>query len=533
MRGKGLGAPVGAAAVVALVGVTVVALILSLSTVAPARAALATNACRATSVAVPASEWSAPGWTASENQKVGTNAWRPIYNLRAYSLLEGFASQVSIAPGGRITLFVSAGQTWRWRAYRLGYYGGRGARLYASSCWYPPVHQAAPFVSPSTRAVTAPWKATVTIDQAWPPGVYLIKLSTLAGRESFVPLVVRSPSTTDRTAFMFSAMTMQAYNHWGGRSLYTGPDGSEASRAYADSFNRPFDVALSSRVLRFEQPLVAESERLGLPMAYLTDIDVATRPTVLDGARTLMTDGHDEYWTMGERGAVLNARDRGTNLLFFGANQLWWQVRLGTTTLGASHLVICYRTAPDPITSSQPELRTTHFRYLVEPLPESRVIGVQYSALGADAPFRVYEPDFFAFANTGAHLGSVYPGLVGPEIDTVNPGPDSPRGLEIVGRSPATCQGLRCLSESSYYTARSGAAVWAAGTDGWVSALSDYQLTPSMTPETRAFVHTVTDNLLLVFSQGPAGPAHPARPNVTRGDGPPTVPPNLSTSGFD
>ncbi|MGN6162728.1 MAG: N,N-dimethylformamidase beta subunit family domain-containing protein [Marmoricola sp.] len=517
----------------ALGGVAVVALVLNLLTAAPVKASLDLDACHPTNLTVPAAVWSAPGWTALENQSVGTNAWRPHARKRAHDLLQGFASQISVAPGSSFSLRVSALETWRWRAYRLGYYGGRGARLYASSCWYPPVHQARAIVSPSTRTVTAPWRPTVTIDQTWPPGVYLIKLTTLAGRESFVPLIVRSPSTRDRTVFMFSAMTMQAYNHWGGRSLYTGPDHRARSRAYADSFNRPFDVYLPSRILRFEQPLVAESERLGLPMAYLTDIDVATRPTVLAGARTLMTDGHDEYWTMGERQTVLKARDRGTNLLFFGANQLWWQVRLGTTTLGADHLVICYKTASDPITAQRPELRTTHFRYLVEPLPESRVAGVQFSALGADAPFRVYQPDFFAFANTGAHRGSAYPGLVGPEIDTVNPGPDSPRTLEIVGRSPATCHGLQCLAESTYYTVRSGAAVWAAGTDGWVGALGDYNFTPGLTAGTYAFVRTVTDNLLLAFAEGPAGRVHRARPNATRADGPPTVSTHLFTSGSD
>jgi hypothetical protein len=221
---------------------------------------------------------------------------------------------------------------------------------------------------------------------------------------------------------------------------------------------------------------------------------------------------------------VVAARDRGTNLLFFGGNQLWWQVRLGRTALGANRLVICYKGGPDPMDRTHPELRTVHFRYLKKPLPESRLIGVQYSGLGANAPFIVYRPDFFAFAGTGATRGSAYPGLVGQEIDTVNPGKNSPATLEIVGRSPATCPTRHCISESTYYTVPSGAAVWAAGTNGWVNALGTNIFGLSVTQATRDFVRIVTDNLLLEFAKGPAGTAHPSTANVTPADGPPATP---------
>lgn len=514
-------AVLGALAVAALAAVVLVATLLVVPAVT---ASPDVDACRASSLVVPTSTWSAPGWTRAENRHSGTSDWRLHVSKQARGVVRGFLNQISIAPREPITLFVDARQTWRWSAYRLGYYGGAGGRLYGSSCWYAPTRQPPPVTLRSTRTLTERWKPTLRIRASWPPGVYLLKLTSVGGRESYVPLVVRSPSAAGRTVFMFSAMTMQAYNRWGGRSLYIGPDLKARSRAFADSFDRPFDDHLAHQILAFEQPLVADGERLGLPLAYLTDIDVATRPHVLVGARTLMTDGHAEYWTLGERQAVIDARNRGTNLLFFGANQLWWQVRLARTSLGPDRLVICFKAAVDPITGTHPELRSTHFRSLARPLPESWVVGVQYSGLGADAPFRVYRPDFFAFAHTGARLGSVYPGLVGQEIDTVNPGTHSPPTLEIVGRSLATCHEVPCLSEATYYTVPSGAAVWAAGTDGWVNALGADILRLGVTPATRAFVQEVTDNLLLEFARGPAGRAHPARPNVTAADGPPAAP---------
>lgn len=505
----------------AVLALALIALAFSLVTGSPVRASSDLDDCRASNIAVRPSTWSAPGWTAAENRRPGTTEWRPQTSRPADPALEGFSGQVSVAPGARFTLYVRSQDQWRWSAYRLGSYGGAGGRLYGGSCWNAPTHQPQAVVSPATRTVTAPWKRTLTIKQSWPPGLYLVKLTDTQGRESSIPLLVRSPSAARRTVFMYSAMTMQAYNHWGGHSLYVGPDGSSRNRAYADSFDRPYDGHFAMDLLAFEQPLIAESERLGLPLAYLTDIDVATRPQVLAGARAVMTDGHDEYWTLGERQAVIDASKRGTNLLFFGANQLWWQARLGSTSLGAHRLVICYKYAHDPIARTQADLRTTHFRDLARSWAESRLVGVQYAGLGANAPFVVYRPDFFAFAHTGAHRGSAYPGLVGPEIDTVNPGIGSPRNLEIVGRSPANCHRIHCLSEATYYTLPSGAAVWAAGTDGWVNALGNdtYRV---MTPEsTRAFARTVTDNLLLAFARGPAGRVHPPKPNVRPSDGPP------------
>lgn len=502
-------------------------LVVSLLLVPAVRASPDLDACRVSNVVTSDSTWSAPGWTRAENLHSGTTDWRPNVSKMAPGVIGGFLGQVSITPRAHVTLFVDARQQWRWSAYRLGYYGGTGGRLYGSSCWYPPTHQPHPVTSGSTRTVTAAWKPTLTIKESWPPGLYLLKLVSADGRESYVPLVVRSPSAAGRTVFVFSAMTTQAYNHWGGRSLYLGPDLKAQSRAFADSFDRPFDGHLARQILALDQPLVAEGERLGLPFAYLSDIDVATRPGLVVGARSLMTDGHAEYWTLGEWQTVIHARNRGTNLLFFGANQLWWQVRLARTSLGPDRLVICYKAGRDPITRTHPQLRTTHFRGLAKAMPESGLAGVQYSGLGADAPFEVYTPDFFAFAHTGARRGSVYPGLVGREIDTVDPGAHSPPTLEIVGRSPATCHGLPCVSDATYYTVPSGAAVWAAGTDGWVNALGDDTFKLGVTPATRAFVRTVTDNLLLEFARGPAGRMHPAMPNVTRADGPPKRPAHL------
>lgn len=454
-------------------------------------------------------------WTSVENSRPGTTAWR-LNSAAPSKAIQGFADHLSVPSGGGFKLYVKSADPWRVSAYRLGYYGGTGGRLVWTSHWVSPNRQHAAITSTATRTVEAPWAPSLTISQTWPPGVYLLKLRTLFDKQSYIPITVRSSSVVGRTVFMSSDMTLQAYNHWGGRSLYTGPDGKSPTRSYAVSFDRPYDANTTLRILDTEQPLIREAERLGLPMAYLSDVDVATRAGILTGARTVVVDGHDEYWTNHQRAAVTAARDHGTNLLFFGANQMWWQVRLGATAVGSNRLVVCYKYAPDPLARKYPELQTKNFRTLPSPMPESRVIGVQYTGLGAEAPFVVYEPAFFAFHDTGAKRGSAYQGLVGPEIDRSNPGKDSATTLEIVGHSLAHCRAGACISESSYYTVASGAGVWAAGTMGWVDALGQGLLKLGATPATKTFVRIVTDNLLLDFADGPAATRYPASPNVSR-----------------
>ena len=114
--------------------------------------------------------------------------------------------------------------------------------------------------------------------------------------------------------------TYQAYNAWGGYSLYGGPGNNVGTRAQAVSFDRPYDNNGARIITNYEQSLIAEAERADLPLAYLTGVDLEHSTHVLDGARGLVSLGHDEYWSTAMRQRVTAARDHGTNLAFMGAN---------------------------------------------------------------------------------------------------------------------------------------------------------------------------------------------------------------------
>ena len=72
----------------------------------------------------------------------------------------------------------------------------------------------------------------------WEPGLYVFELRTRSGWQAHVPYVVSSPSTRGRVALVLPVTTWQAYNDWGGYSLYHGPPGDR--RSWAVSFDRPY-----------------------------------------------------------------------------------------------------------------------------------------------------------------------------------------------------------------------------------------------------------------------------------------------------
>ena len=55
--------------------------------------------------------------------------------------------------------------------------------------------------------------------------------------------------------------------------------------------------AISAAGISQRQPaLPAGHERLGLPLAYISSVDLDLDPHVLDGARAVVSEAHDEYW---------------------------------------------------------------------------------------------------------------------------------------------------------------------------------------------------------------------------------------------
>jgi hypothetical protein len=281
------------------------------------------------------------------------------------------------------------------------------------------------------------------------------------------------------------------------------------------SFDRPYVAnAGSGEFIDRELPVLAQAERLGLPLQYVTDIDLHQHPSAVAGAAAIVSMGHDEYYSPAMRAALTRARDGGTNLAFFGANAVFRRIRLAATSLGPDRLEVNYKiAAEDPLDAVNSPRTTADWPSPPHPDPESSLIGAQYACF--PGPQRVAgvvaDPSSWVFAGTGVRRGTQLPGLVGPEIDAVQLQYPTPRPIDVLLHSPDTCAGAPAYADATYYVAPSGAGVFDAGTIDWAC---DAGGGCHASGPTGRVVRTVTDNVLRAFATSRAGWLHPAHDDL-------------------
>src|SRR5581483_3894666 len=269
---------------------------------------------------------------------------------------------------------------YRVEVYRLGWYGGSGGRLVACtpSCDGDEAGSAQPEGTPGADGyLDAGWPVTdsISVPSSWVSGYFLAVLrlttGTSAGTAGWVPFVVRAPASQQSRILVQAAVnTWQAYNRWGGTSLYKNLDGDSCKGVCTRiSFNRPYDPE-TQNLWQYELPLVHFLEESGYDVSYTTDVDTDRDPAELLRHRLVIVAGHDEYWTKGMRDAFDKARALGTNLAFLGANTGYWQMRYASNR----RTIVEYRLAKlDP--ERNPALKTVQFRKLVPPRPECELEG--------------------------------------------------------------------------------------------------------------------------------------------------------------
>jgi hypothetical protein len=377
--------------------------------------------------------------TASENAREGDDRW---WGPHASShLIEGYASQCSVRPGERLELHVSTRPAARYRisVHRLGWYGGAGGRTLATlpsaDSDLQGLPRMVPAVRPGPQIDAAGWPVTdvIQVGEDWVTGVYVVRLvltsGKQAGRGAFVPFVVRAPlGSVSEILVQQPVTTAQAYNNWGGKSLYTS-NSSDQQAAVKVTFDRPLPAFKAANLnarwpFGWDVQLLRFLEREGCDVAYTTDVDTHREPWSLLGPRLLMSSGHDEYWTREQRAAFDDALDRGVNLACMGANTGYWQMRFEDD----ERTMVEYRwRAQDPEPSRA--LKTELFRNLDPKQPECLLWGVQYQD-GLTAPRqppRHYELTADCLGHpwmrdTGFEHPATLTGLVGYEWDALQAG---------------------------------------------------------------------------------------------------------------
>jgi hypothetical protein len=472
----------------------------------------------------------------AENARTG-HAWWVTTPQRPGDIW-GYADQVSAVDGDTVTLFVSTrASRFHVEAYRMGYYQGIGGRLVWQSAELPGSVQPPPALIHPTNTIECSWSPSlsVPIDPTWPPGAYLLKLVGNGGQQQFIPLCVRDDTSTAAIVLQHSVTTWQAYNRWGGYSLYYGNaggalsythdpgGGSFADRARIVSFDRPYDYNWASGAADFvgnEFPVIYQAERLGLDVTYWTDIDLHARPTLLPHHKALVSLGHDEYWSQPMRNAAAQAVAGGVNLAFLGANACYRQIRLQPSALGADRVQVCYKSATeDPLAGVDDSLVTVNWPDPPVLRPEAQLIGSTYQDIGALADMVVTDPSSWLLEGVELPAGNALPGAIVGEFDRYVPGGDGPTNVDVIAHSLVrNRQGN--YSDVTWYTVTGGGGVFATGNAEWVGNLSDSTLVPpnvvpAAIPGVTAPLLAMMENLYAVIGAGPASHTRPSTGNWT------------------
>jgi hypothetical protein len=460
---------------------------------------------RSTSPAMPATSATAANPVQRENSRPGTPGWE--VPAGAGTVITGYASETSVAPGQRFDLHVAApaGSQYRVLVYRLGWYQGVGGRLIicVPGCRSSRTAIAQP---PATapRSVTGllrtPRRVTdrVEIPRDAVSGYYEAKLEIVAGAHAgavgSVPLIVRqSPAATASAVLVqVPVNTWEAYNPWGGKSLY---HFGTSKHALEVSFDRPFGQRkFYDMVTKLELPWVRFLERNGIDVSYQTDVDTDSVPGSLLQHRLVFAIGHDEYWTQRMRGAFDRALARSTNLMF-GSNSGEWRMRYAA---GRRTIVEWRDPSIDPVHNRR--LDNGFFRTFGE--PECKLMGVEHqwaAQRGLTAPptsYTVVGPSSDPWlAAAGLAPGDVIAGVVGYEWDSFIPGCFKGQVVPLMTALIPGSNGVSHSADMVRATARSGGGrVFAMGTMELAWALGDLD-GRARNPQVVAFVKAALRDL--------------------------------------
>jgi hypothetical protein len=453
----------------------------------------------------------APGASsiAIENLQPGTDEWTlkgdPVSD-DIHDQIKGFADHVSVNRGGEIgfKVTVNPAQAFTMAVYRIGWYQGLGGRLMATAGPLPGVTQPACPPTGPTLLIACNWSTSysLVVPTSWVSGEYLVKLRNAAGYVNYISFTVRDDASHTPLLFQSSVNTWEAYNDWGGTSLYS----IGSNRAREVSFDRPYSND-GTRLVSWEIQMVRYLERNGFDVSYTTDVDTDANPPLLLQHRALLVVGHDEYWTWDMRDAVEHARNEGVDVGFFGGNDSYWQIRYDSSASGVPRrIIVGYKedyTADPWYTSSSPLKRretTGLWRSAVVNRPEQLMTGEMYAgntgSESRDASLDVVATNSWIATGTSPEGDASVPRLVGHEFDAISRSYPFPQATsrEVIGRSLVD----GTSAETSMYVAPSGAIVFDAGTTSWDWGLDGFGDHHRVSP----VVQEITLNLLDRFVAG-------------------------------
>jgi N,N-dimethylformamidase beta subunit-like, C-terminal/Concanavalin A-like lectin/glucanases superfamily/PKD domain len=347
--------------------------------------------------------------------------------------ITGYATQTSFNVGQSVPLKIArdtptpGGTKVNIAVFRMGYYEGEGGRLVYSASNVTVNNN---FKCNAPNALTgelscANWSVTHTIPSSSvaTTGVYVAKLTTTGTNpiDNQVVFVMRDDNATVKSKILFVLPTAdyQAYNTWGGKSLYFDRLGgaetvSGTGRAVKVSFDRPLFESNDDRNRLFGPDLetLYWLEKQGYDVSYTDDVSVHQDGAQLRQHKIVVIPGHSEYWSGEEFHAFEAARDAGTSIASFSANTAYWKVRYEN----GGRTLVCYKTVQGDGSGGSGAVTPN------DPGPDG-IVGTADDALGLDGiagtPDDHPENSTTTFRDNGAPPGDPNAppgGRVGPDM---------------------------------------------------------------------------------------------------------------------
>lgn len=413
-----------------------------------------------------------------ENALEGNDTWNldnPANDVDGQ--IKGYADKASVAPGQSIEFKVSVkdDEEFRIEVFRMGYYGGDGARLMTTIGPLEGVEQPGPVLGEDYDTyglIEVDWATshTLTIPNDWVSGVYLAKLTrTVDEVDNHIVFVVADGRSAD-VLFQVPTSTYQANNNWPndgltGKSLYAsnsfGPDTALGRvQAHRVSFNRPYADGGAGDLLKWDLSAIVWLEREGYDISYTTSHLVHANGIDASKYEVFVSPGLDHHWSKASYDAAEAAVAAGLDFAFMGGNPIHWEMAWADNgrTINARKIAGFdrWRDAPNG-------------------RPEQELVGIQWNQnAGCCTPLVVRNAGHWVWDDTGFANGDTVPNLVGDHVDNLDTAFVSPESVSYtrLARSPYPDPDSETFQETSIRQAESGAWIFAAGTNAWAWALT-------------------------------------------------------------
>lgn len=484
-----------------------------------------------------------------ENQLAGTPQSTWDVSGAGDATIRGFATDISKNVGQTISFKINdtANAAYHIDIYRMGYYQGNGARLVATIPSSQVTRQVQPTPLTDTNtglldcgnwAVSASWQVPSTAVS----GIYFARVTRDdTGGASHIVFVVRNDASHSDLLFQTSDTTWQAYNDFGGNSLYE-EDNNVNLRAFKVSYNRPLldrgttgGLGSYNDPFHAEYPMVRWLERNGYDVSYFTDVDSDRNGALIKNHKSFMSVGHDEYWSAGQRNNVEAARDAGINLAFFSGNESFWKIRWENSIDSSGtpfRTLVTYKESkagakidPAPVWTGtwrddrfsppydggRPENAMSGTIYMNDRTTND--VGIGLTVPGTFAPLRFWRNTSVASLSSSQSV-TLGTNIVGYEVDEDLDNGFRPAGLFTMSSTTFTSTshvisawgsdvGLGSSTHSlTLYRAASGALVFGSGTIQWSWGLDGAHIDDSSTPVTA--IQQATVNLFADMGAQPA-----------------------------